>query len=168
MWEFSNPVLDGRRELVGRATEPKKAKHPRLHKRRYAKHDQRQGLLERDESACRYCGKLVSNRTANMDHVNPWNLGGRTNSKNLVTCCRECNTKKGNKTSWTPKPIGYYTQDMMLGQPAEPEPAKHVQPYINRDYLTVPEYQTPCKHKQSPNCLRQRCLQERKIPYTLE
>ena len=27
---------------------------------------------------------------------------------------------------------------------------------------------TVCRHRQSPNCLRQRCVQERKIPYTLE
>lgn len=39
------------------------------------------------------------------------------------------------------------------------------QPNGCRSWVTVPEYQTACKHKQSPNCLRQRCLQERKIPF---
>jgi len=42
------------------------------------------------------------------------------------------------------------------------------QPWIPRTWVTIPEYQTPCKHKQSPNCLRQRCLEARKIPYQVE
>ena len=39
------------------------------------------------------------------------------------------------------------------------------QPWVPRNYVTVPEYQTPCQHKASPNCLRQRCLEQRKIPF---
>ena len=54
----------------------------------------------------------------------------------------------------------------MLGGPLlfrKPE-----QRWTPRTRVTVPEYPTPCNHKQSPNCLRQRCLEARKIPYQVE
>ena len=160
---------------MGRATRSKKQprKHPRLAKRRYADGGQRKNILERDESQCRYCGQFVSNTTANMDHVKPWKMGGPTKGKNMVTCCQDCNKKKGNQTDWTPKPIGYFSQDLMLSPPKKPEEPKkaavrHSHPYIKRDYVTVPEYQTSCKHGASPNCLRQRCLEERKIPFEVK
>jgi len=60
----------------------------------------------------------------------------------------------------------YWEQDWMLGGPLlfrKPE-----QRWTPRTRVTIPEYQTPCKHKQSPNCLRQRCLEARKIPYQVE
>ena len=60
----------------------------------------------------------------------------------------------------------YWEQDWMLGGPLlfrKPE-----QRWTPRTRVTVPEYPTPCNHKQSPNCLRQRCLEARKIPYQVE
>lgn len=71
---------------------------------RYATGAQRVRILRRDGSQCRYCGNLVTNESANMDHVDPWKYGGRTIIKNLVTCCRDCNAAKGNKRGWEPKP----------------------------------------------------------------
>lgn len=38
-----------------------------------------------------------------LDHVLPWSLGGRTDEKNLVTCCWPCNYGKAN---FTVKQIG--------------------------------------------------------------
>ena len=142
-------------------------KHPKLAKQRFANGVQRTDILERDESQCRYCGQFVSDTTANMDHIQPWILGGKTKNKNLVASCQNCNKKKGNQTDWTPKPIGYFSQDLMLSPPKKPE-VRHSHPYIKRDYVTVPEYQTSCKHGASPNCLRQRCLATRGIPFEVQ
>jgi hypothetical protein len=46
---------------------------------------------------------------ANVDHVIPWNLGGRTNVENLVTACWACNYGKA----------GYTLEQMGLEDPRE-------------------------------------------------
>lgn len=65
----------------------------------------RQRVLVRDGGKCAYCGAHVDNDTANLDHVLPWKLGGRTNEANLVLACRECNKAKGNATSPDPRAL---------------------------------------------------------------
>jgi 5-methylcytosine-specific restriction endonuclease McrA len=55
----------------------------------------RHSILARDCHTCQYCG---STRDLTIDHVLPrWN-GGSNSWDNLVTCCRKCNLKKGDKT----------------------------------------------------------------------
>lgn len=56
----------------------------------------------RDGYKCQYCHKkfLVSKLT--IDHVIPKSHGGKTNWKNVVTACRDCNSKKGNNPSVVP------------------------------------------------------------------
>lgn len=55
----------------------------------------RHSILARDCHTCQYCG---STRDLTIDHVRPrWSGGGNT-WDNLVTCCRKCNLKKGDKT----------------------------------------------------------------------
>lgn len=55
----------------------------------------RHSILARDSHTCQYCG---STRDLTIDHVLPrWN-GGTNSWDNLVTCCRKCNLKKGDKT----------------------------------------------------------------------
>ena len=63
---------------------------------RYAPYMTRLEILRRDEFECQYCGTPVTIETANIDHISPWRKGGRTNSSNLASACRECNKRKGN------------------------------------------------------------------------
>jgi 5-methylcytosine-specific restriction endonuclease McrA len=55
----------------------------------------RHSILARDCHTCQYCG---SQRDLTIDHVLPRWCGGGNSWDNLVTCCRKCNLKKGDKT----------------------------------------------------------------------
>jgi hypothetical protein len=64
------------------------------------------GVLRRDNYICAYCG-----RTANtVDHVLPRAQGGKSEWKNCVASCRDCNQYKADRTpkqakmklSWEP------------------------------------------------------------------
>lgn len=52
-------------------------------------------IYRRDGHQCVYCGRK---RDLTLDHVKPRCLGGKNTWKNLVTCCVECNIKKGHAT----------------------------------------------------------------------
>ncbi len=56
----------------------------------------RRGVFARDNHECQYCGH--SGRDLTIDHVVPRRLGGPSTWENLVTCCRRCNARKGDKT----------------------------------------------------------------------
>ncbi len=43
---------------------------------------------------CYYCSKQFKPNELTMDHVVPLSRGGRSTKDNLVTSCKECNTKK--------------------------------------------------------------------------
>lgn len=58
----------------------------------------RQNIYDRDKNTCQYCGKTVDKRDLNLDHIIPRHLGGRTTWENVVCSCKECNTKKANRT----------------------------------------------------------------------
>lgn len=49
-------------------------------------------VWERDDFTCRHCG---ARRDLVADHVIPRSSGGLTNTPNLQTLCRSCNSKKG-------------------------------------------------------------------------
>jgi len=141
-----------------------KTKVSGLDPKRWAPSDMKLEILERDGYCCRYCGVTVTFRKANIDHVVPWHRHGATTPSNLVTSCAKCNVAKGGGQHVRPRHLGKKPGDLF-----KTLARGHVsQPPIKRDYVTVPEYQTPCKHKKSPNCLRQRCLDERGITYTFE
>lgn len=55
----------------------------------------RRSVFARDDYQCQYCG--TTGRELTIDHVVPKRLGGRASWENLVTCCRKCNSKKGDK-----------------------------------------------------------------------
>jgi 5-methylcytosine-specific restriction endonuclease McrA len=59
---------------------------------------QRNRILARDRYRCQYCGKKGSAFDLTMDHVLPRSRGGRTVADNLVTACRTCNNRKGDRT----------------------------------------------------------------------
>ena len=47
---------------------------------------------------CFYCGKHLTETNRTIDHIIPIKQGGKENNENLVACCKECNTLKGNLT----------------------------------------------------------------------
>lgn len=49
-----------------------------------------------DSEFCFYCGKRLKNKT--YDHIIPVAQGGKDVAENLVCCCLDCNTVKGNNT----------------------------------------------------------------------
>lgn len=59
----------------------------------------KENVFLRDDYYCQFCSKDFSKdrKLLTMDHVIPRAKGGKTNFKNIVTCCSACNTKKGNK-----------------------------------------------------------------------
>jgi len=57
----------------------------------------RRNILKRDNYTCQYCGlKTKNQKNLTIDHVHPKCKGGDNGWTNLVTACRECNSKKGN------------------------------------------------------------------------
>ena len=57
----------------------------------------KKNILKRDAYTCQYCGHNSGERMT-VDHVIPKSLGGRTIWENVVSACRACNLKKGNKS----------------------------------------------------------------------
>jgi 5-methylcytosine-specific restriction endonuclease McrA len=52
----------------------------------------RDNVFRRDGYQCQYCG---TNRDLTLDHVIPKAKGGKTHWTNLVTACKQCNSRKG-------------------------------------------------------------------------
>ena len=59
----------------------------------------------RDKFTCQYCGSKQKTKELTFDHIIPRSQGGKTNWKNVVSACRPCNFKKGNKL---PSNIGMF------------------------------------------------------------
>ena len=63
----------------------------------------RKNLFIRDNYTCQYCNNRFDTNELTYDHVIPksvWdhNIGSPTSWTNIVTACRDCNRKKGNRT----------------------------------------------------------------------
>ena len=54
-------------------------------------------LFRRDRQLCLYCGSHFPESSLSRDHVLPISLGGRDHWANVVTACRQCNARKGNR-----------------------------------------------------------------------
>lgn len=50
------------------------------------------------KGACYHCEQRFSAVELTMDHLIPIARGGKSDKKNCVPSCKECNTKKGYKT----------------------------------------------------------------------
>lgn len=72
----------------------------------------KKNILKRDAFTCQYCGRNGGERMT-IDHIVPKSLGGRTVWENVVSACRACNLKKGNKR---PSEIGMH----LLRKPMRP------------------------------------------------
>ncbi|MCA9578129.1 MAG: HNH endonuclease [Polyangiales bacterium] len=57
----------------------------------------RLNVLRRDGFACQYCGHEGTAKELTIDHVVPKARGGRTEWQNVVTACRPCNQRKGDR-----------------------------------------------------------------------
>jgi hypothetical protein len=55
----------------------------------------RQTIHARERGRCFYCLRLLTARVRCLDHVVPSVQLGRNSYRNLVSCCLECNSKKG-------------------------------------------------------------------------
>lgn len=53
-------------------------------------------LFSRDDNMCAYCGHTFSRVKLTRDHIIPQSKGGPDTWENCVTCCFECNQRKGN------------------------------------------------------------------------
>jgi len=58
----------------------------------------RKSIYDRDNNTCYLCGKKFGESKLSIDHIRPLSRGGGNSWENMVTCCVECNWKKGDKT----------------------------------------------------------------------
>ncbi len=54
-------------------------------------------LFARDRHVCAYCGAHCAESDLTVEHIVPVSRGGRHEWTNVVTACRSCNTRKGNR-----------------------------------------------------------------------
>ncbi len=57
----------------------------------------RENIYKRDKYTCQYCGRKLDPKKLNIDHILPRHRGGKTTWSNVVSCCFDCNLKKGGK-----------------------------------------------------------------------
>lgn len=70
----------------------------------------RQNVFRRDSFACQYCG---SPKDLTLDHVIPRSKNGKSTWSNLVTACKSCNSRKGDRL---PEQVGF----RLKKKPAKP------------------------------------------------
>lgn len=58
----------------------------------------RQNIYARDRYTCQYCAARFHSEELTYDHVHPKSRGGKTAWENIVTCCVDCNRRKGGRT----------------------------------------------------------------------
>lgn len=71
----------------------------------------RRNVFRRDNGLCQYCGLPAAELT--LDHVVPRSRKGPTSWDNVVACCRDCNSRKRDRT---PEEAGM----MLLSRPRAP------------------------------------------------
>jgi 5-methylcytosine-specific restriction endonuclease McrA len=58
----------------------------------------RRNIYARDDHRCQYCGKRFPTSELTCDHVVPKSRGGKAEWRNIVSCCVDCNRRKGGRT----------------------------------------------------------------------
>jgi 5-methylcytosine-specific restriction endonuclease McrA len=74
----------------------------------------RANIYARDDHTCQYCGQTLPTNDLTFDHVIPVAHGGRKDWENIVTCCIDCNRRKGGRN---PAEAGL----RLIRQPRRPE-----------------------------------------------
>ena len=59
----------------------------------------RKSIHDRERGACFYCLRRTPANVRCLDHVVPRVRFGRNSYRNLVSCCLECNTRKGDRAA---------------------------------------------------------------------
>ena len=60
--------------------------------------EKRLAIYIRDGMCCAYCGKGVEDGAQlALDHVIPVSQGGDNHATNLITCCTDCNSSRGDR-----------------------------------------------------------------------
>jgi hypothetical protein len=62
-------------------------------------------IFKRDGYTCYKCGKLLTQFSATLDHIQPVSEGGNNSEGNLVTACLLCNSRRGSR------PVDEFLQD---------------------------------------------------------
>ena len=57
----------------------------------------RENIFWRDNNICQYCSKKFPETFLTLDHVSPRSKGGPKTWENIVTSCKSCNQRKGDK-----------------------------------------------------------------------
>lgn len=70
-------------------------KTPREYRQGKKYDDMRRAIVDRDGWTCAYCGKVLTQETATIEHVLPLSRGGLDAIKNMVLACRSCNQEAG-------------------------------------------------------------------------
>ena len=55
---------------------------------------ERTEIIERDDAICYICGKHLTPKEIELDHIIPLSKHGPHSATNLAVCCRPCNTRK--------------------------------------------------------------------------
>ena len=63
------------------------------------KQNLRRAIHEREGGHCFYCLRRITERRRCLDHVVPRAELGRNSYRNLVSCCVDCNSKKGERSA---------------------------------------------------------------------
>ena len=65
----------------------------------WIRQEKRLAILLRDGLSCAYCGSSVEDGAIlSLDHLKPRSKGGSNAASNLVTCCKRCNSSRGNRS----------------------------------------------------------------------
>lgn len=59
----------------------------------------RDSIHRREGGRCFYCFRSLTTKTRTLDHIVPRVRRGRNSYRNLVSCCVECNSQKGERTA---------------------------------------------------------------------
>jgi len=76
-------------------------------------------LFGRDQNTCLYCGNHFDNISLSRDHVVPLSRGGKDEWTNVVTACKRCNARKGNR-------LPSETSTELLALPYRPNHAEYL------------------------------------------
>ena len=61
--------------------------------------DKRLAIYLRDGLSCAYCNHSVEEGARlSLDHITPYSAWGSNDADNLITCCRRCNSARGNRS----------------------------------------------------------------------
>lgn len=58
----------------------------------------RSSIYKRDDFKCQFCGEKFPPKDLTLDHVFPKSRGGSNDPTNLVSACKACNNRKGDRT----------------------------------------------------------------------